>query len=217
MKKIITILCLFIVLCGCNQTQKPTEEKDIKDLYPEITGECIINQANKDDVLAMLKNGTGVVFFSWIDCPWCHGYIDLVNQAGLDNGVNVLYYDIYDDRNANNEFYQEVTKLIADKVDAFSYTTNNEEKKAYDANGKVRIYVPMTVMVIKGEVVALDYSSSMESNYEENFDKYWAEEIKAGYTKRDHLKEFFNEYFSKIKTSLDEQSEQGCSENCKIG
>lgn len=217
MKKFIAILCFLIILCGCNQTQKPTEEKTIKEQYPEITGECIIKEASKEDVIAMLKNGTGVVFFSWIDCPWCHGYIDLVNQAGLDNGINVLYYDIYDDRDANNEFYQEVTKLVADKIDVFSYTTFDEEKKAYDVNGKVRIYVPMTVMVNKGEVIALDYSSSMESGFEENFDKYWNEEIKAGFTKRDHLKEFFNEYFSQIKASLDEQGNQGCSENCKIG
>lgn len=219
MKKFVTLLCLLLVLCAC--TEKPqepiVEEVDIKELYPEIAGDCVIKDASKEDVLAMLKNGTGVVFFSWIDCPWCHGYIDIVNNAALSNDISVLYYDIYNDRDENNEFYQEVCKLIEDYVDIYAYETYGQTKKAYDSNGKVRVYVPMTIMVNKGEIIGMDYSSSMESGFEENFDKYWNEEIKAGFTKRDHLLEYFNNCFSIIKSSLDEQAEQGCSENCKIG
>lgn len=219
MKKIITLLCLLLSLCACTKTPNEpiVEEVKINELYPEITGECMIKNASQDDILAMLKNGTGVVFFSWIDCPWCHGYIDILNEAAINNEINVLYYDIYDDRDANNKFYQEVQKLIEDYVDIYAYETYGEVKKAYDTSGKVRVYVPMTIIVDKGQIIGMDYSSSMESNFEENFDKYWNEEIKAGFTKRAHLSEYLNNSFATIKQSLIEQGQQGCEENCKIG
>ena len=217
MKKIITILCTLLLLCACTSKNEESEV-NIKELYPEITGESVFKVASQDDVLAMLENGTGVVFFSWIDCPWCHGYIDLVNDAALQTELNnVLYYDIYDDRQNNTEFYQKVIELVKDYVGLYPYVTNGEEKKAFDSEGKARIYVPMTIIVIKGEIINIDYSSSMESGFEENFDKYWNEEIKAGFTKRNQLAESFYNYFSLVKQAKDELDEQGCSENCKIG
>ena len=221
MKKLILVLCTLLCLVGC--TDKPTplpDEPDpnpLKEQYPEITGECVMIDASQEDIIAMLENGTGIVFFSWIDCPWCHGYIDMVNQAALDNGLTVLYYDIYNDRSENSEFYQKVISLISDYVDLFAYTADGESKAAYDSEGKPRIYVPYTVMVVKGKVIALDYQSSMESGFEENFEKFWNEEVAEGVTRRENTIAYFNDCFKTVKQEKDKIDEQGCDDNCKIG
>jgi len=217
MKKIITALCILLVLCGCTKQEETPieEEKTIAEIYPEIVNPCVLQQATPDDVLAMLENGTGVIFFSWSECPWCHDYINHVNEAAITNNISPLYYDIYDDRDADNEFYQKVVALLADYVDEYAYETNGEVKKAYNKDGKVRIYVPMLVCVIKGEVVYMNYEGSMESDHDANSANYWQEDV-GGMQRCEALDKDLDTYFKQVKTVIDELDEQGCSENCKL-
>ena len=213
MKKLTLLLISLLLLTACNEEKKPLS---IKEQYPEITGESMFIDASQEQVLNMLENGTGIVFFSWIDCPWCHGYIDLVNNAAIENDINVLYYDIYNDRQENNEFYKKVISIVKDDIGNFPYQTNGEIKKAYDSDGNPRIYVPMTICVAQGKIYSIDYSSSMESDYEKNFESYWNEEIKAGYTKRNQLSEYFDNCFSVIKQLKEKIDKEGCTEACEL-
>jgi len=210
---------VLLVLCGCTtkQEEPPIEEEEtIAEIYPELANPCVLVKASQEDVLAMLENGTGVVFFSWSECPWCHDYISYVNNAGLDNEIEPLYYDIYADRDANNEFYQKVCEALKDYVDQYAYTTNGETKKAYDKDGKVRVYVPMLVVVIKGEIVYLDYEGSMESDHDNNAQNYWCEDIGNGVERNEQIKKDLDTYFAEVKAVIDELDDQGCSDNCKV-
>lgn len=219
MKKTIILLTLLLILCSCSKTETVTEV-DVEDVptlsetiekeYPEIEGECVIYKANKEQILNMLKHGTGVVFFSWIDCPWCHRYINNVNKICKDNGLEVMYYDIYEDRQNNTDFYKEVKALVDIAL---------QEEDSYDADGNTRIYVPNIYFVSKGEIIGHDNSSSMESSsFEETSENYWAEIMDNGKSREDDLKERLNDYAKKTKALRDEIEKKGCDEDsaCKL-
>ena len=217
MKKLIIILFTLLFLCSCvsnkqeEVTPEPIKEKEyINGEYPEIEGECVIYKASKEDVLKMLKHGTGVVFFSWIDCPWCHRYVNNVNKACRDNGIEVLYYDIYDDRDKNTDFYKEVKELLNKPL---------EEENSFDSDGNTRIYVPNIYFVSNGEVLGHNNESSMESGFEENAEKYWAEIMAPdNKTREELLIENLNAWAKEVKTRKDEIDSKGCDTDsaCKL-
>ena len=209
MKRIIVIL--LVLLCvGCQS--KP---KDIKEVYPEIINESVFVEAKQDDIIAMLKNGTGVVFFSWSECPWCHDYINYVNESARLNDLEVLFYDMYEERKKDSDFYKEVCELISDSIDEYAYSTNGEVKKGYDSNGKVRIYMPMVIYTDRGNIIGMDYSGSMEEDHDKNADNYW-NEIIDGSKRTDIIisnLETWSKEISEIKKEIDSQ---GCDDACEI-
>ncbi|MDO4940964.1 MAG: hypothetical protein Q4E33_04660 [Erysipelotrichaceae bacterium] len=206
------IICLLLIGCiGCTPKQE-----EISEIYPEIINECVMINAEQDDILAMLKNGTGVIFFSWKNCPWCHSYINYVNESARVNDLQVLYYDMYDDRDDNTSFYKQVCELISDSIDEYAYVTNNQIKKAYDSNGKVRLYMPLVIYTDRGNIVGMDYSGSMEEDYEINGDNFWNEIIDGNNKRKDILALKLNDWsqaISQIKKQIDEQ---GCDNACEI-
>ena len=205
MKKIIIFL-LVVMLFGCDK--KP---KTIQEIYPEIINECVIIDSKQEDIKAMLKNGTGIVFLSWSECPWCHSYINLVNESARLNELEVMYYDIYDDREKQTDFYKFICDYIEEYVDEYAYETNNEIKKAYDSNGKVRIYVPMAIYVCQGEIIGLDYQGSMEDDFDLNNESFWKEN-----DRKNNLitnLETWSKQVAETKKIIDDQ---GCDEACEI-
>ena len=220
MKKILALLILLLVLCSCAQKEETAVDVDVADVptlnetiekeYPEVEGTCVIYKANQEQILNMLKHGTGVVFFSWIDCPWCHRYVNNVNKICRDNGLDVLYYDIYEDRQNNTEFYLEVKELVKNAL---------EEENSFDSDGNTRIYVPNIYVVSNGESIGHDNTSSMESSkFEDTAESYWAELLENGKSREEDLIVRLNEYASKTKELRDEIDKKGCDEDsaCKL-
>lgn len=219
MKKTIILLTLLLTLCSCSKIETVTEvdienvpklDETIEKEYPEIEGDCVIYKAEKEQILNMLKHGTGVVFFSWIDCPWCHRYVNNVNKICRDNNLDVLYYDIYEDRQNNTDFYLEVKDLVQKGL---------EEENSYDSDGNTRIYVPNIYFVSNGEIIGHDNTSSMESSkFEDTAEAYWAEVVENGKTREEDLISRLTEYASKTKALKDEIDKKGCDEDsaCKL-
>ena len=204
---------MLISLCGCQNTQK---EKTVCDIYPEIINECVMKETESEDIKAMLEKGTGIVFFSWSDCPWCHHYINYVNEAARLNEMTVLYYDIYEDRENNTEFYKFVTDYIKDSVEIYSYSTDGKIKEAYDSDGKVRIYVPMVIYVVQGQIIGMDYEGSMEEDYDLNHEAFFKEMVNDSYNRTELLIKNLEKWSLNIATVKKEHDEQGCDDDCVI-
>jgi len=214
MKKIIILLITLLILTSCQkQEQAP---KTLKEIYPEIEDELRLVETEPNDIMAMLKNGTGIIFLSWQDCPWCHYYINYVNKMANNNDIEVLYYDIYDDRDNNTEFYQQVCQQIAPYIDTYAYSTLDKVKKAYDSSGKVRIYVPMLIFVSQGQIIGMDYQGSMEEDFDNNHETFWNEINADGISRIDQLNSTINQWASTIKKLKDEIDNSGCNEACEI-
>ena len=130
--------------------------------YPNVT----LNEENPfiyktaNEVVDILKNGTGIVYLGYPKCPWCR------------NAVNVLQYV-----SANEIFYLDMTDMrdTYDIVDGNVTKTKDAPKEYYEMLeilndillnyeiekdgvkyqvGEKRIYVPLVVGVKEGKIVS---------------------------------------------------------------
>ena len=199
---IAAILSLMLLFSGCEER---TKEGDIRKKYPELSSDTQLVFANKDDVLAMLNHGTGVVFFTWEECPWCRKYIQFVDTVSKDFDIPVLCYDIYEDREGDTDFYKDVVEILSSGLD---------ETGAYDAAGKLRVYVPDVSFVVKGEVIGHDNQSSMLSS-DLDIDDYWDELEENGQSRVYNLRKKLCAWGEEVCKALDEIGSRGCSK-CSV-
>lgn len=180
--------------------------KDIREDYKGLGEDCVLAYASQEDVKDLLEHGTGVVLFTWTGCPWCQKYVEYVNTAAiLADADEVLCYDLYEDREAGTDFYKFVVEKLGTALD---------EAGAYDADGKLRVYVPDVAFVVKGEVVANDNETSMIPEGEGDPETYWDEIEEDGVTKGSKFLDKLSGYFCKVCEGLDEVNHRGC-DSCK--
>ena len=104
--------------------------------------------ASFDEAVRHFEIGTGILVFGFPECPRCHNAFPVLEKAfremGMDQheGYNgkILYYDIFDDREADSERYRALVK----------YT---ESFLRLDDNGNPRIYSPDVFFVSSGVIV----------------------------------------------------------------
>jgi len=209
MKKVAIVLMLILLLCaytGCAR-----EGENINKAYPELSEKTLLYYASKDDVLSMLKRGTGMVLFTWKECSWCQRYIAYVDEISLKEDMPVMVYDIYTDREEKSDFYIEIGNLLEDSL---------IEKGSYDSLGKVRVYVPTLVAVDQGKVIFFDNETSMISaqyeDIEAAIDAYWNELSETCQTREYELKKRLLECSCSICKSLLEIENRGCN-SCETG
>ena len=193
-KLMIAFMALFLVACTGNTAPA---EKNMADEYTELAKENVFKYASQNDVIAMLEHGSGAVFFGFPECPFCHAYAPMLNEAVKDTGLSVLYYNILEDRKDNTEFYQKVTKILDGHLD-------------YDSDGKNRIYVPDITFVIKGEVIGHDNESSMLNSEEISPKEYWDEE------KSSALKTKLHAWAVQTAEARAAAEKEGCDTGCEV-
>ena len=104
--------------------------------------------ASFDELITQLKWGTGVVVFGFPACPRCRNAFPVLELAFNEMNMRqyaglrgrILYYDMYDDREVNNERYQAIVDYIKE------YLPNDE-------NGNPRLYSPHVFFLASGKVV----------------------------------------------------------------
>ena len=185
---IIIILILIIIILGIliavvKNTKSYTEdEKKFKEEYESLNGTKSKNSGKKimevtipkdnnikyitsKEVIDILKNKTGVIYFGFPECPWCRNAIPvLINAANCECLDEVYYFNalsirdikhldengkIITDKEGTKDYY-EIVKILGDKLS--SYEGLN------DASIK-RLYFPTVVFVRDGEIVDLHIST----------------------------------------------------------
>lgn len=173
----------FIYLGKKNYKTDDVSSKNIADEYSEVSKNNVFVYKNKEEVLELLKNGSGVVLFGFSSCPWCQAYAPILNEVAVSrNFKNIYYYDIKEDRENNTEFYKTVVNILK------SYLNT-------DDGGNYRIYVPEVVFVNDGKIVAHDNETSMMSGHDTKV--YWNDE------NVNKLKTKLNNYFNMIVSTCE--------------
>ena len=211
MKRVVGIfLCLLVIagMTGCSNNKSGISYENrvaASDVYTEIEGECSCYYGSQEDVLAMLEHGTGIVFLTWSDCPWCHKMIQYVNDAAEGAGLNVMVYDIYEDREGETKFYKQVVEVLSEELD---------EADAYDENGKLRIYVPDVVFVTSGKIIGHTNETSMLSGEWEDIDaaieEYWDSYALNGQTRNYNLRKQLADWCCDVCEELEKIESRGC-------
>ena len=165
-KIILTLLALAIVLVGViiflnikkkNEDNSITDAKRFSEEY-KISEDNVFVYRNSDEILKIMRNGTGVVYLGFPECPWCSAYVVYLNEVAKENHLDkIYYYNILEDRKNNTEFYKEVIKLLSGNLQ-------------YDDEGNERLYVPNVSFHVKGKVIGNDYETSKDTH------DYWTNE-----------------------------------------
>ena len=44
-----------------------------------------------EEIIKILKNGTGIVYLGFPECPWCCAYVKYLNEVAKDEGIEKIY------------------------------------------------------------------------------------------------------------------------------
>ncbi len=209
------------------EERKPTaDSKAFKEQYESLNGTK--NSSDKDyltvsiaennpvtiktdeEILDVLNNGTGVIYFGFNSCPWCRSLVETLLQSIDDNNINNLYYvDIKDIRSTyevKNKKLKETKKgtesyyEILEKLDEYlTEYTITENKKEYDTKEK-RLYAPTVVAIKNGEIVGFHEGTvdSMEDPY-----------LGLTSSEKKELSKIFTDIFKDLKDNTC-KDERGC-------
>lgn len=158
---LITLLVLFLVFKK-NKINKNIDEEKIKfaEEY-KTTKDNVFTYRTIEEINKILKNGTGLVFLGFPECPWCRGYVPIINEVAKKEGLEKIYYfNIYEDRKNNTEEYQEMVKLLKGFL-------------RYDDEGNERIYAPSLIAVKNGKILEFDDTRYWDNKKYDSAEEFW--------------------------------------------
>lgn len=190
MASIIVILIGIIIflLVNNNTGNEKSMETDAEKFAKEYT---LVDKNNRfvyteiDEIIKILKEGTGIVYLGFPECKWCQQYVVYLNEVAKDRNVSkIYYYNIRKDRENNTKNYQTIVNLLQD------YLPEDEE-------GNPRIYVPAVIFMSVGNILGFDDETAYDTKGFDNPSDYWTED------KVSDLKERLNSYLDKSNICID--------------
>lgn len=134
--------------------------------YTKVGEANIFKYITLDQTINILKTGTGIVFFSFPECPWCQEIAPLLNEVAVPKGINTIYYyNIKEIREKNTEQYQEIVSLLGKYL-------------SKDDSGNKRVFVPDIYFVKNGVIQGHNDGTSKIGNSDTEVDKYYTPEVK---------------------------------------
>lgn len=179
-KTYIALAAILIILIGGisffiyrNHIVETDAEKFAKE-YTEVPEDNVFVLRSAEEVIKLMKYGTGVVFLGFPECPWCQTYAKYLNEVAEEVGIDkIYYYNILEDRTNNTEVYQEIVSLLGDTLD-------------YDNEGNPRIYVPNVSFHVGGKIIGSDNETAKDTKGFSSPEEYWSDdevsELKAKLT-----------------------------------
>ena len=179
-KTLYTVIGIVVLVLACSVgfyvgfTSAGNKETDAEKFASEysIDNDNIFVYRTLEEINKILKNGTGIVYLGFPECPWCKGYVPYLNEVAKKAKLDKIYYfNILKDRKNNTDDYKKTVELLKDYL-------------KYDDEGNKRIYVPAVIAVNKGKIVGFDDETSYDTKGYENPEDYWKNEDLDGLKNR---------------------------------
>lgn len=195
-----------LALAGCGGSDDPFVNE-----YEELNGETnssgtdymevdipddhrFVN-ASEEQIRELFEDGDGAIYFGFPQCPWCRNAVTVMDEAAKAVSLDeILYLNVFDIRDQKSlddngeivveeegtDFYQYLLEEIGDYAPEYEGLEDPTHR---------RIYVPLVVIVVDGEVVG-SHLGTVESQ----------EDPYAGLSEEQHeeLLDIYIEEFSKI-------------------
>ena len=89
------LLIIGIVLCLVlkkNSNNEVIDEEKIKfsEEY-KISKNNVFTYRTIDEINKIIKNGTGLIFLGFPECPWCRRYVPIINEVAQKEGLEKVY------------------------------------------------------------------------------------------------------------------------------
>ena len=152
-----------------------------KEEYEKLNKDNKVKYGTLEDAVALLAEGTGVVYFGAPDCPWCRSIVpSLLKKIDCSCLENVLYVDMTGKRNtyevkdnkpveteqADQDYYR-LLELLDEHLE--NYSIKDDEGVEHVVPEK-RIYLPLVVGVRNGKVVSAHTGSVELGDTQSPFD-----------------------------------------------
>ena len=116
--------------------------------------------AKYEEVMDILEDGSGVIFFGFPECPWCRNMVPVLESAAKEMGIDKIYYfnalDMRDIKSLNkdgsiktekkgrDEYYKLISAL-GDSIGSYEGLNDDSIK---------RLYFPTVVFVKDGKILS---------------------------------------------------------------
>lgn len=185
----ILMLIAFIYL-GAKDYNKEDDQYILTDAekfakeYTSVDKNNVFVYRTDEQIIKILKDGTGIVYLGFPECPWCQKYVSILNEVAKENNITKIYYfNILEDRKLETPEYKEMVSLLKNYLDT-------------DDEGNKRIFVPEIVFVQNEEIIAHNNETAKIMNSTETPESYWTEE------KITSLKTLLTEYITQINSNV---------------
>lgn len=130
--------------------------------YPGVGIDNLFVYQTGEQIVEILRAGTGVVYLGFDECQWCQAYVPILNQAAKEAGIKEIYYfDILQDRKAHTQVYQDIIALLSNHLDK-------------DEQQHPRVYVPDVTIVKRGQIIGHNNDTSQATSSKDGPAKdYW--------------------------------------------
>lgn len=136
--------------------------------YNKVGINNVFTYRSVDEIINILRNGTGIIYLGFPECPWCQAYVPMLNEIAVSKKLDKIYYfNILENRKNNTDAYKEIVSMLSDYL-------------KYDDEGNKRVYVPAVIAVNNGIIVGFDDETSYDTKEIDNPDEYWTDEEVSG-------------------------------------
>lgn len=172
MKKLLFLLVVGLILVtGCS-IKKTTELSNSEKFAAEysVSKDNPFVYATIDEVLQILKEGTGIIFFGNSDCEWCVASAEILNEAfNYKNVSKVYYYNPKNIRDNQTKEYKQLIELLGQSLE------KDEKEKSY-------LYLPDIYFVKNGKIIGHNNdAATMDGTVEEALTQENKKELKNKY------------------------------------
>jgi len=184
-----------------NSKTYPTVEID--DLNPFV-------YKTEEEIINILENGNGIIYFGFSTCPWCRYGVNILSKSAINTGISeIIYLDIKDMRSSleldendhvvvkkdGSEFYKKLLQILDSELE--DYYLTNEDGKKIKTNEK-RIYAPTVITVKKGKIENIHVGTTESHN--------------DGYREmtKEEQEDLFGIYTNMFKRHIDEYCDEAC-------
>lgn len=152
-----------------------------------------IKYKSEKEIIGILKNETGIVYFGFPNCPWCRVSTEVLLEVAEKEEKDIYYLNTLDIRSSysvdeegkltltknGTREYHEILKILDEYLEDFVLTTTSGKKINV---GEKRLYSPTAVFVKEGEVLGIHVGTvdSQENPYEK-LSKEQREELESKY------------------------------------
>lgn len=188
-KRFIIILVITILLVAgvaLISMRKKTDGVRFKEEYEALNGSSSVTiniNANNpikyvsfDELIEILTNGTGVIYFGFPGCPWCRNALPVLFEVAAANKCKTIYY--FNPRN------------ISDDDDKRRQLIETLSDYLLEDDGEKVLYVPDIYFVKEGEVMG-HHISTVDSQLDPA--------IKLTNEQRQELYNIYQQLFDKMK------------------
>ena len=132
-----------------------------------------VKYLNASELIDLLENGTGILYFGYNTCPWCRNSVPVLIDTAIENDIDNIYYVDVHSVKLDNKVYKLLDNYLSE-----------------DDEGNKRLAVPNVFAVKKGKII---------SNHVGTVDSYHNPYKGMNDTQKKELKDIYNKMMKEIK------------------